>query len=135
MKVGFTGTRKGMTHAQKKTFRQLLLNLDPERFIHGDCIGSDADAHKIANDLGIKITIYPPRKNDLRAYCEAPGALIMPVGDYLPRNIKIVENSEILIATPETFTNEVRSGTWYTVRQARKRGKDCKVILPNGEIT
>jgi predicted Rossmann fold nucleotide-binding protein DprA/Smf involved in DNA uptake len=134
MKVGFTGTRKGMTPQQKKTFKDLLIELKPTRFIHGDCIGSDADAHKIAVDLGIGITIYPPRKNDLRAHCKAPGAAIMPVGDYLPRNIKIVDACNLLLATPESYENEHRSGTWFTVRQAKKRGKPCKVILPNGQI-
>jgi hypothetical protein len=134
MKVGFTGTRKGMRPQQKKTFRDLLIELKPTMFIHGDCIGSDADAHKIAVDLGIAITIYPPRKTDLRAYCKAPGAVIMPVDDYLPRNIKIVESCDLLLATPETYENEVRSGTWYTVRQAKKRQKACRVILPDGKI-
>lgn len=134
MKIGFTGTRDGMTPQQKKTFRDLLLEIKPESFSHGDCVGSDADAHQIAVEIGIPIIIYPPRKNDLRAYCKASGAVIKPVADYLERNLAIISDTDQLIACPREYENQVRSGTWYTIRQAKKRNKTVRVILPNGQV-
>jgi hypothetical protein len=40
MILGFSGTRKGMTAGQKDSLRQMLVELQPEEFHHGDFIGS-----------------------------------------------------------------------------------------------
>jgi len=42
---------------------------------------------------------------------------------YLSRNRAIVDETEMLIATPAEFTEQQRSGTWSTVRYARACGK------------
>ena len=40
---------------------------------------------------------------------------------YLHRNIDIIKNSSLLIACPvDKNKEELRSGTWSTIRQARK---------------
>jgi hypothetical protein len=49
--IGFTGTRRGMTVAQRKTLRSLLLT-GSGKLHHGDAIGADAEAHDIAIALG-----------------------------------------------------------------------------------
>ena len=71
MKIGFTGTRKGLTILQEK---ELYLTLRKMRdkyntFIHGDCVGADEQAHRMALDLGYFIEIYPPKNPKLRAFC------------------------------------------------------------------
>jgi predicted Rossmann fold nucleotide-binding protein DprA/Smf involved in DNA uptake len=52
---------------------------------------------------------------------------------YLERNHAIVNESDFLIAAPDG-PETLRSGTWATVRYARKVGKRVLVIMPNGEI-
>ena len=39
MKVGFTGTRLGMSQNQKEQFVLKLSELDVHEFHHGDCVG------------------------------------------------------------------------------------------------
>ena len=51
MRVGFTGTREGLTSAQRDALREVLRALAPSVLAHGDCVGSDAAAHAVARDL------------------------------------------------------------------------------------
>jgi len=39
-----------------------------------------------------------------------------------------------MIATPGEVDEQLRSGTWSTVRFARKQGKPVHVILPDGRV-
>lgn len=133
MKVGFTGTRKGMTSAQKHSLRMILLSLKCNTFSHGDCVGADEEAHAIAGELGAVVVVHPPINDKLRAY--VTGNFILetkPVCDYLVRNKHIVDSTEHLIATPETYTSAPGSGTWGTIRYARKIGRPRTIILPDG---
>jgi predicted Rossmann fold nucleotide-binding protein DprA/Smf involved in DNA uptake len=53
---------------------------------------------------------------------------------YLSRNRDIVRDTEMLVATPGEEAEHLRSGTWSTVRFARKLGRSVWVILPNGTV-
>ena len=132
--IGFTGTRNGITKDQERRIVQLAILLEIHEFHHGDCIGSDIKAHKVIKKLNanIKIIIHPPSYTGCRAYCR--GNIILTPLPYLDRNRDIVDSSDILIATPDT-KERVRSGTWSTVRYARRKGKEVIIINPNGEIT
>jgi len=131
MKIGFTGTKKSMTPKQKKVFTFLISGKSGE-FHHGDCIGADAEAHDIIKKEDISIHIHPPEKNDHRAYKKG-SAKMWEKRDYLARNKDIVEATEILIATPKG--NEVlRSGTWATIRYAKKNDKIIYIIMPDGNV-
>lgn len=133
MKTGFTGTQRGMTAAQKSTFKSLLDGRAGE-FHHGDCIGADAEAHDIAVDVcELEPVIHPPSNPRKRAWKKA--ARIMPVRPYLERNHDIVDAADELIATPGEDIEQMRSGTWATVRYARKRGKMVTIIYPDGSIS
>jgi hypothetical protein len=131
MIIGFTGTRSGMNSYQKKA---LTLILQKHRFDdmkklnefhHGDCVGSDEEAHEIAHNLGYWIVTHPPTNTRLRAFqishCEKP-----PLG-YLERNHNIVDACSLLIAAP-LGPELQRSGTWATIRYARKTGKSVTVL-------
>lgn len=135
-KMGFTGTRGGMTNRQKKAFMILLENLDPTEFHHGDCIGADANAHLIADAHAVPIIIHPPEDSKQRAYCLAntPRIMILNPKPYLERNHDIVDQTDYLVATPRETKEELRSGTWATIRYARKVNKQVIIIYTDGTV-
>lgn len=57
--AAFTGTRKGMTEAQKGAVRRLLVELQITHFEHGAAIGADEQASLVARELGLKLTARP----------------------------------------------------------------------------
>lgn len=132
MKVGFTGSRLGMNQLQADIFRTFIIGHDVTEFHHGDCIGADADAHNIIQPYKIPIIIHPPIDTKFRANCKS--SLSVFKKGYLERNQDIVDQTDILIAVPEGFNELVRSGTWYTVRYARKCSKNVYIIFMNGEV-
>lgn len=129
MKVGFTGTRKGMSKCQKKELLDRLLFLNPIEFHHGDCLGADAEAHSIVREHfpATKIIIHPPSNPKDRAFCKGDRTYL-PV-EYLERNKEIVNSVNVMIATPKTDKEELRSGTWATIRFAWKVDRTI-IILP-----
>jgi hypothetical protein len=120
-KIGYTGSRDGMTEQQADMLFFLLHNFrgkghTPPSFMHGDCVGADAAAHEIAHMLGYHIIIRPQNTApDLRAHCD--GDEILPAMAPLDRNRAIVDWSEILLAAPP-YPYRVRSGSWYTYNYA-----------------
>ncbi len=144
MKVGFTGTKKGMTIPQRHTFCALLKHLVElsiiKEFHHGDCVGADEHAHIMIMHSGVfgvflrpHLVIHPPANDRLRAFCEYPDETRDPL-PYLDRNHKIVDETDILIATP-AGKEQLRSGTWATVRYAGKKKKPIYLIDPEGNLT
>ena len=136
MIVGFTGSRQGMTDKQKDRFISLISLIEPSDFHHGDCIGADSDAHDMVVNKGIFIMIHPPIIDSLRAFKMGKKGLfaVLNPKDYIDRNKDIVDSSDILIAIPSTLDEKLRSGTWSTIRYARKQKKQVIVILPNGKV-
>ena len=122
MKIGFTGTRQGMSQHQKEQFVIKLFDLDLTEFHHGDCKGADAEAHDIVREFfpNVKIVIHPPEKTYTQAFKQ--GDFSHPVKPYIMRDRDIVRDSDYLIGAP--LDKEVlRSGTWTTIRYARKIGR------------
>lgn len=132
MNIGFTGTRKGMTDAQKKRLKLLLKAMKSKitRVHHGDCIGADSEFHYIVDSLNtkIEIIIHPPTEAIHRAHCPSP--FIRNKKSYLARNRDIVNESELIIATPKTMLREGGGGTWYTINFAKSRGKRVIILEP-----
>jgi hypothetical protein len=135
MNIGFTGTQRGMSDAQLLALRTLLTGLqgekDPVVLHHGDCVGADEQAHAIAMELKCKIIVYPPDIPDKRAYCPMADR-IYPVKPYLDRDHDIVKACDVMVACPQQRSEIKRSGTWATIRYARKLGKELIIILPDG---
>ena len=135
-KLGFTGTAKGMTRAQKAVFRALIIQ--PGWFAaiselhHGDCVGSDAEAHKFFREDKPTVWIvgHPPIIDKFRAFTDCD--FFLPLRSYIPRDHDIVDSTERLVATPKGFKEEMRSGTWATIRYARRRERELIIIWPDG---
>jgi hypothetical protein len=135
LRMGFTGTRSGMTRPQRESLYWTLLGVRAvlAGFHHGDCVGSDAQAHDVAMGLGLWVAVHPPSATTYRAYCT--GHMEMPPAPYIERDRAIVNATNGLIATPVGFGEERRSGTWATVRYARKMLRPVFIIWPDGTKT
>lgn len=135
--IGFTGSKQGMSRTQKVVLTNTLDKLVPKgtgaEFHHGDCTGADSQAHDIAQSLGLQPVIHPPTERKYRAF--RTGMITYPPLPYLDRNQAIVDRSELLIATPRQRSEILRSGTWATVRRARKAGRKIIIIFPDGRVT
>src|SRR5574337_1801677 len=143
MNIGFTGTQRGMTKRQAASVHHLLETFASAawevEFHHGDCTGADAEAHEIMRQVAAlahlddcTIVIHPPSDPKARAFCKGDYTWL-PI-DYLVRNRDIVDNTRLLIAAPRGEKEALRSGTWATVRYARKQGKAIYLVGPDGTV-
>ena len=143
--IGFTGTQQDSTHAQSRTTFDWLVYLRKKhkkaRARHGDCIGADATFYRQVRALGIPRIIHPCDIDAKRAFvhrsdADWPGqvakTIILDALPPLDRNKNIVDQSGILLAHPKSDREEHRSGTWSTVRYARRIGRHIVIIWPNG---
>ncbi len=133
MKIGFTGTQQKITEAQANVLLELLQKLNPTECHHGDCVGADTAFHIIAAYLDKVIIIHPPANEYKRAFNNSSKTVIKESKAYLVRNKDIVNETDLLIAIP-SGEEVLRSGTWSTVRYARKNKKRIYIIIPNGTI-
>lgn len=132
MKVGFTGTRKGMTHAQKVKLTEEL-PLGGRDFHHGMCEGSDDEASRIALNLGYLVVGHPGMNDAGMTQVFGVRNQQHSPKPFLRRNHDIVDETDMLIATPSSRTERLRgSGTWATIRYARKQRKRVVIIYPDG---
>ena len=128
MKIGFTGSREGMSSSQKEQFVMKLYELGPTEFHHGDCEGADGEAHDIVREFfpDVKITGHLPKSFAKRAFRECD-EYKDPL-PYLTRDHKIVDISEFMFGAPLTDNEIIRSGTWATIRYARKQNKPLFIL-------
>jgi hypothetical protein len=137
LRLGFSGTRKGMTQAQKDSFAYILGELsvshDWIEFHHGICIGADEDAHHIVEKLRFDVAIigHPPTNTTKMAkvVCNTRRDGL----PYLLRNRAIVHESTQVIICPATNHMILRSGTWATQRYAKATEVPWTIIWPTGD--
>src|SRR5271156_6511042 len=122
-KVGFTGTQKGAHLTQLAIVEEKLKFLREEgfdEFHHGACIGADEQVAKIAKELGFKVVAHPGLGKDpanLQFRSDWSGSdETLEAKPYIDRDHDIVDATELMIATPLTYGEQTRSGTWTTVR-------------------
>lgn len=133
MIVGFTGTRKGMNSSQEDRLRGLLSDWqrlwpDHQIFVHGGADGADTQAHAIAVELGYGVEVRPTPENMVNWINRLDVAVVHPPKPPLDRNLDIVSQCEVLVATPYEREEIMRSGTWATVRAARKQSKHYAIL-------
>jgi len=136
MKVGFTGTQNDLTVAQFDLLLLVMQELDDmTEAHHGDCIGADATFSEVVDSMypNTIVHIHPPVVSSKRANCRYDES--SEPFSYLTRNKHIVDATDMLIACPRTKEEELRSGTWATIRYARKTGKPIAIIWNDGKYT
>jgi hypothetical protein len=89
--------------------------------------------HDIAFALDIDITLHPPTSDKDQAICEG-WTWKEQRAAHLQRNRNIVDAVQVMIACPRGFEEELRSGTWATIRYARKVGRKLYIIYPDGRV-
>jgi len=134
MMLSFTGTHRALTDLQKITVTEFVEQFNPLCVTHGGCIGADDFFDQWCADLGIHRTIYPSNirgkslpKNELLR--RGPCTIHEPRPPLI-RNEIIVKSGEFLLACPSENYEVLRSGTWSTVRIARRLGVKYTVINP-----
>jgi len=117
-RLGFTGSRQGMTTAQVRTVRDILKRASVLH--HGGAQGADRTVAAMAHAQRIAAVLHRPTGHRAE--------------DYLRRNHDIVDATDELVAAPAGYVEEPRSGTWATVRYARQCGRFITIVWPDGTI-
>jgi hypothetical protein len=144
-KLGFTGTRSGMTDEQESAFERILNHHRPSEAHHGDCVGADHDFYLLLLALrtegdsevmswsrNCKLVLHPPDKKYNRAFCGWDEC--RPPAPYLVRDHEMVDEIDVLLACPKNDQEQLRSGTWATVRYARQQRKHIIIVWPDGTV-
>ena len=132
MIVTITGSQKGWTPEQRAFMRDVLANTS---FLHhGACPGVDQQCHtEFAKPH--KTKAWPSNMEQLRcALHRLAQSHVHSVMPPLVRNRRMVDEAHRVYACPKEFHEIVRSGTWATIRYAKKTGKFLTIIWPDGTI-
>lgn len=137
MKVGFTGTRDGMTVVQWEQFEFLVGMTDNfEEWHDGDCVGADSQAHATVRRFlfpAIEMHGHPCNLAKWRAHNEYD--VTYPITAPLRRNRQIVAAVDLMYAAPKEFEEVLRgSGTWATIRYAKLNKVSLVIIYPDGSV-
>lgn len=137
MRIGFTGSQDGMTEEQGRTLFDLLFDLfvGGSEFNHGNCIGADEQAASLAQTIGYITVSFPGDIADKQSDFVSD-RIAQPPKYPLKRNPDIVNASPHgMFATPDGYKEELRSGTWSTVRYVLGQHVPLTIIWPNGTRT
>lgn len=153
IKIGFTGTRQGMSADQLSVLRERLSPPTTNwgmfsEFHHGDCVGADEEAHDMIRVLlarhwpmAVRIVIHPPSDERWRAHCDALmdyrellNVRVLDEKGYLERDRDIVDATDMLIGCPASVDLRSHGGTAYTLRYALALKKPVIIIWPDGRV-
>jgi hypothetical protein len=134
MILGFTGTRKGLSKAQRSALPYALCAIRADQVIHGGAMGADTEFGTWTGS--VEVVIYPASAERYEYWrcVQSPWLTINPPIKPLVRNVIIANRCDHLLACPAEMVEQQRSGTWATVRYARKAGKPITLLLPDGSI-
>ena len=127
-----------MTFSQKRTLASLLsyyrAHNNAEEFHHGNCVGSDEQAARIADSLRYITIAHPSTLIELTSNYQSDKTL--PRRPPIQRNKVIVQAVEIMLATPKEFSEPAPArgqGTWSCIRYSRDKQKRHTIIIwPDG---
>lgn len=127
MRYSVTGTRS-TTAASRGIIRDVLRELEmPREFSTGAAYGVDTIAYEEAVKLWprIKHRVCVPQGQVhnmelVEAAVKAGHSIEFVRGGYLKRNDVLVQHCDMMLAFPKTDVEEIRSGTWSTIRRCRR---------------
>jgi predicted Rossmann fold nucleotide-binding protein DprA/Smf involved in DNA uptake len=150
-RYGFSGSRT-ITDTDQRTIDDVLGSLLPgSEYTTGGCIGVDTIVGRrmwLAHQKATHRVVVPADRSRVspwwmhRAIREAgPGSGVLveempPNTTYKDRNQRIVDHSNVLVAFPahsEDDPRSKRSGTWQTIRMARRAGLEVLVTVLGDE--
>jgi hypothetical protein len=136
MKVGFTGTRAGLSMHQDEQFKRWMRANTPDEFHHGECSGADEQAvWEATRYSAVRVVAHPCHYAAMRGRTIVGlSAETHPAKPPLARNRDIVDACDVLLACPDG-PERLRSGTWSTVRFARRQGVRVVIFWPDGTTT
>ena len=123
MILGITGTRKDITEEQRLAFHSCMEHNDITELHHGGCKGADIHIAYETNRVYPKINVieHLPKHKESKFF--------------LQRNRDIVNICDVLWAFPSSNEEEKRSGTWATIRYAKKKHKPTRMFYPDGSLS
>ncbi len=134
--VGITGTQDGVTEAQFSSLKELIEMLFMNEIHGGDCVGFDAECITLVQEIrpDVKTVGHPPSNPKKRAFLEYDE--LREEKEYIKRNHNIVDETGYLLACPNGYVEVKRgSGTWATIRYARKLNRPIIILWPDGKYT
>jgi hypothetical protein len=137
MNLGITATQTPGPDAER-LIREHLAQYDPAFtvVIQGCCIGVDTIVAMIARDMGFEVGGIVPAntyKVDQRALQACHWLHHMNPGtSFMQRNDEIILRADKLAAFPKTATEQLRSGTWATIRRGWKKRIPVYIISVGG---
>jgi len=134
-RLGVTATRHGLSDSQRdhaeRTFVDLLTEWDEIEFHHGRCVGGDEETLLIAKSFGSRVrTVAHPAIIHPNMISQVTSDVELPAKPPLKRNVDIVDVVRMLLAYPHQEHEVIRSGTWSTIRYARKTMRLHTVVPP-----
>ena len=137
MRVGFTGTRGGMTGPQLLSLHRWLTDNPATEYHDGDCVGADDQFFRtcryFAHAFAAKTHAHPCDIPSQRAFNHHD--VLHDPEQPLVRNRDIVDAVDVMLACPAGMQEEQRSGTWMTIRYARKQKRRIEIFWPDGTVT
>ena len=134
MKIGFTGTQRGMTEHQRQQVMIMMASSRREitQIHHGGCVGADTQFYAICRSMHLVTnTVHPASDVSPEKIADLDYVILLKAKPALERNHDIVDSVDVMIATPAQDHEVLRSGTWATIRYAKKVGRVIHTIYPN----
>jgi hypothetical protein len=128
MRVGITASRYGITMRQEAGF--VAICSVATELHHGNCVGGDVQLVRVLmrHNKACRLIGHPGNSPEWQAQIESDEEFAPKPN--LDRNADIVEWCDVLVAAPQSLTEKLRSGTWATIRMARKAGKPVIILDP-----
>jgi len=138
--VGFAGSRRGLTEAQRRALRDLLAELRPRELHHGGEAGANEELLAIIGGLPSDGAVGPPR-----VFCRpadggegaspaASGDVVLRPRPRRERDLALVAACRLLVACPPDAPERRGSRVWVLVRRARRAGKPVHIVWPDGRV-